>query len=294
MKNYSSEKDKGKVGVSNKPDSSESPHIHGFRESIQFYLIDSKTALGRIIDIVFIFLNLLIVAIFIIETYDISESFLSLLVAIEHIVVGFFIVEYIARLYGARNRLRHIFQPFSIIDFMAILPTFVEPFVSPGNIRFLILLRMFRVFRVLRFLRFFETSEFFFGKISPEMLKVLRLIMTIFMIFFVSSGIFYLVESTDNDTVNNFGDAFYFIVVTLTTVGFGDIIPTTEAGKVVTILCIFSGILLIPWHIGQIIIEWVHISQKHHIVCEHCGLHYHDPDAVHCKACGYLIYQEED
>ena len=277
-----------------KQDNDVATHPYGFRETIQFYLIDSKTALGKIIDILFIFLNLLVVAIFIIETFDVSAGFLSVLNLVEKVVIGFFIIEYIARLYGARNRLRHIFLPFSIIDFMAIVPIFLEPFVSPGNIKFLILLRIFRVFRVLRFLRFFETSEFFFGKISEEMLKVMRLLMTIFMIFFVSSGLFFLVESAENEAVNNFGDAFYFIVVTLTTVGYGDIVPQTDAGKAVTVLCIISGILLIPWHMGEIVREWLHISNKHHVVCEHCGLHYHEPDAVHCKACGNLIFQDDD
>ena len=238
------------------------PHPHGFRESIQFYLIDSKTPRGKAIDILINIFNILIVAIFIIGTYPISGELRSILDTIETIVVGFFIVEYIARLYGARNRIKHLYNPYSIIDFAAILPTLLQPFVGPGHIGILKLLRMFRVFRVLRFLRFFETTEFFFGRISDEMLKVLRLGMTVFMIFFVSGGLFYLVEYPDNPTVQNFGDAFYFTVVALTTVGFGDIIPMSGAGKAVTVLCILSGIALIPWQVAEIIRGWIHISHN--------------------------------
>lgn len=275
-------------------ESKSSSHPHGTRAIIQFYLIDSKTALGKTIDVLIILLNLLVVAIFILQTYQLPASYVSVFWWIEHIVIGFFIIEYIARLYGSRSRIRHVYKPYSVIDFMAILPTLLEPLAGPGNIRFLALLRMFRVFRILRFMRFFETSEFFFGKISEEMLKVLRLIMTVFMIFFVSSGLLYIVEHTDNEGISNFGDAFYFIVVALTTVGFGDIVPVTGTGRMVTVLCILSGILLIPWQVGEIIREWIHISHKHHVVCEHCGLHYHEPDAVHCRACGHLIYNEDD
>jgi len=250
--------------------------------------------LGKVIDISIILLNIFIVAIFIVKTSPISGRLDAILGTIEAVVIGIFIIEYIARLYGARNRIKHLYNPYSIIDFVSILPTLLEPFVGIEHIGLLILLRMFRVFRVLRFLRFFETTEFFFGRISNEMLKVVRLGMTVFMIFFVSSGLFYLVEKENNDMVENFGDAFYFTVVALTTVGFGDIIPMSGAGKAVTVLCILSGIILIPWQIAEIVREWIHISHKKPVVCKHCGLIYHDPDAVHCNACGHLIYQEHE
>lgn len=269
-----------------------SDHSQGFREKIQFYLIDSKTSLGKVIDVIIILLNIFIVGIFIVETYDISDKLYSVLYYTELIVVGVFIIEYAARFYGARTRIRHLFNPYTLIDLAAIIPTVLMPFIGPGNFGILKLFRMFRVFRVLRFLRFFETTEFFFGKISFEMLKALRLILTVFMIFFVSSGLFYLVESGANTNVSNFGDAFYFMVVTLTTVGFGDIVPVTGAGKAVTTLCIIFGFVLIPIQIALIVIGWIRISQKKAVVCEQCGLKYHDPDAVHCKACGNLIYQE--
>ncbi len=263
------------------------------RETIQFYLIDSETLPGKIIDIAIIFLNILVVAVFIIQTYEIPLAFAAVLKVMETVIVGFFIVEYITRLYGARNRIGHLFSPYSIIDLLSILPTILEPLMGTEQIGVLILLRMFRVFRILRFLRFFQTADFFFGKISDAMLNVLRLVMTIFMIFFVASGLFFIVEGgVENPMISNFGDAFYFAVVALTTVGFGDIVPVSGAGKAVTVLCILSGIVLIPWQIGKIVREWLYFSQKKPVICEHCGLKYHDHDAVHCKACGHLIYQE--
>jgi voltage-gated potassium channel len=267
---------------------------HGMRETIRFYLIDSNSALGKTVEIAIVCLNLFIVSIFIISTYPLSEETLSILTTIELVVVGIFIAEYCARLYGAEKQLKHLYNPYNIIDLIAILPSLLQPFIGPGHIGTLKLLRMFRVFRVLRFLRFFETTDFFFGRISHDMLKILRLCMTIFMIFFVSSGLFYLAEFPKNQMVQNFGDAFYFTVVALTTVGFGDIIPISGAGKAVTILCILSGIALIPWQVGEIVHGWIHIAHKHPVTCQHCGLMYHDQDAIHCKACGSLIYQETD
>ena len=92
----------------------------------------------------------------------------------------------------------------------------------------------------------------------------------------------------------SFGDAFYFTIVTLSTVGFGDIIPYSGAGKWVTVLMILSGIILIPWHISQIVREWVHMASKREIQCPQCGLRYHDMDASHCKSCGHVIFQTYD
>jgi voltage-gated potassium channel len=127
-----------------------------------------------------------------------------------------------------------------------------------------------------------------------QLLNVIRLFLTIFMIFFISSGLFFYVESDLNTGVRTFGDAFYFTVVALSTVGFGDIIPISEAGRWITVLMILSGIILIPWQVSQIVKEWVRISSKKEIICPGCGLRFHDRDASHCKSCGHVIYQEYD
>lgn len=269
-----------------------------FRETLQFYLIDCKTALGKVIDILIILLNLFICLILVIETYPVSETTRQLLWDLEVIIVLFFIIEYVARLYAAQDRLRQLVDVYSIIDLIAILPTlsviFLPLFGITLDIGFIRFIRAFRTLRIFRFLRFTADGDFFFGSITPQLLKVTRLLLTILMIFFISSGLFYFVESDLNPNVKNFGDAFYFTVVALTTVGFGDIIPLSDAGKWVTVLMILSGIVLIPWQISRIAKEWVRMGTKKEIICPKCGLRYHDEDASHCKSCGYIIFQEYD
>ena len=114
------------------------------------------------------------------------------------------------------------------------------------------------------------------------------------MIFFISSGLFFYVEHEVNPGLSTFGDAFYFTVVALTTVGFGDITPISEGGKWVTVLMIISGIILIPWQVSKIVKEWVRMASKKDVACPGCGFRYHDKDASHCKSCGHIIYQEID
>jgi voltage-gated potassium channel len=268
-----------------------------FRELVEFYLIDYRTSLGKAIDIAIISLNLLVCAIFVIDTYDISEDLRVFLWWLEVFVVGLFVIEYIARLYAAPDRRRQISDVYSIIDLVAILPTLFQavlPLVGLTlNIAFVKTIRVFKVFRICRFLRFLADPHFFFGSISLELLKVARLVTTILIIFFIGSGLFYYVESPANDGVRNFGDAFYFTVVALTTVGFGDITPVTDAGKLVTILMILSGIVLIPWEASKIVKEWVLITRKTSVLCPQCGLVEHDIDATYCKRCGQRLYHEE-
>jgi voltage-gated potassium channel len=271
---------------------------HSFREILQFYLIDCKTPLGKLIDIFIILLNLVICAIFVIETYPVSGPTTQLLWKAEVIIIFFFILEYAARLYGARSRVKQLVDVYSVIDLVAILPT-VSLLVLPAfgvtlDLGFIKGIRIFRVARIFRFLRFTADPEFFFGSMPVSLLKVVRLFLTILIIFFVSSGLFFHVESNVNPNVRTFGDAFYFTVVALTTVGFGDITPVSEQGKWVTVLMICSGIILIPWQISRIVKEWIHIASKKHVICQRCGLRYHDQDASHCKSCGNIIYQEYD
>ncbi|MDS0259118.1 potassium channel family protein [Haloarcula sp. S1CR25-12] len=104
---------------------------------------------------------------------------------------------------------------------------------------------------------------------------------------------FYSVEHAANPGVANFGDAFYYVVVTVSTVGFGDIIPVTAAGRWVTVAAILTGIIVIPWQAGKIVKEW-RSREKVAVTCPNCGLSHHDADASHCKACGHVIYQEFD
>lgn len=266
----------------------------GFREQVRFYLLDHRTPLGKVIDISLLVLNLVFVGVFVAQTYPISSATESLLWGFEVAIAVVFAVEYALRLYGARDRLAEFTNPYTVVDLLSVLPTLsvmlVPTLVVGVNIGFL---RVVRVVRVLRFYRFTQDEEFFFGTITVETLRVLKLLLTVLVLFLITAGLFYSAESRVNPSVNNFGDAFYYIVVTLTTVGFGDITPVTRGGRWVTLAGILTAIILIPWQAGKIVREWTN-REKMNVTCPNCGLAYHDPDASHCKACGHVIYQEYD
>jgi len=260
-------------------------------------MVDFQTPLGRAIDISIILLNLLAVALFVASTYPMPAAQRETLWSLEKAVVAVFIIEYLLRLYGAPDRWEHAKDIYSIIDLAAIMPTlilttFAALAAHPASllthdIRFVQTLRVLATLRIFRFLRFIARDHLLFGLISQGMLNVARLVLSILIIFFVYSGLFYFVESPINPKVSNFADAFYFTVVAVSTVGFGDIVPVTAAGRMVTVAMIISGIIIIPFQAARIFRAWLFASgEKSARICARCGLDRHDRDAGFCKRCG--------
>ena len=264
------------------------------RERVRFYLLDHQTLGGKIVDVVLLILNLVFVGVFVVQTYPASQTTVLWLWRLEVAIVFVFVMEYVLRLYAAQNRIEEFVNPYTMVDLLSVMPT-LSVLLAPvpvivQNVGFL---RALRVIRVLRFYRFTQDEEFFFGTVSVGTLRTTKLLLTVLIIFFLFAGLFYSVEYRVNPEVNNFGDAFYYMVVTLTTVGFGDILPVSQMGRWVTVAGVLAAVILIPWQAGKIVREWTH-KEKVKVTCPDCGLSYHDPDASHCKACGHVIYQEYD
>ncbi len=160
---------------------------NSIRHTIRFYLIDCKTALGKSIDIGLLILNLLLCLFFVLDSYFPEQA--ELFRKIDSAVILILIVEFLLRLYAAENRRFYLRQWYTIIDIIAILPTVIGWFIPAGKITFLTTLRVLRLLRVFRFLRFMETEEFFFGSVKDYMLRILRLVTTVGILFFLTAGL---------------------------------------------------------------------------------------------------------
>jgi voltage-gated potassium channel len=264
------------------------------RETVRFYLLDHRTLLGKAIDIALLALNFLFVCLFVIETYPVADAYGDLLWTAEVAIAAVFLVEYVLRLFGARDRWAELLNAYTMVDLLAVLPTLLlvafPASIFAVNVGFL---RVLRIVRVLRFYRFTRDAEFFFGTVEDNTLRSMKLLLTILVLLFASAGLFYSAEVAANSGVDTFGDAFYYTVVALSTVGFGDIVPATETGRWITVASILAAIIVIPRQASKIVREWT-TRGKINVTCPQCGLSYHDPDASHCKACGHVIYQEYD
>ncbi|MBV6622325.1 MAG: ion transporter [Rivularia sp. (in: Bacteria)] len=250
------------------------------RENLDFYLRDLQTPLGKIINLSIVVLVMLSSGIFVAQTYLIPQSISFVLNIVDILIINIFAVEYLLRLWSAENRIQYIFSFYSIIDLIAILPFFMG-IIDMSYIR---LLRWFRILRLIRYV----DRKFLFGHITTEDGAIFtRILFTLFAIIFVYSGLIYQVEHPVNPQVfTTFVDAMYFSIVTMTTVGFGDVTPVSQIGRLLTVLMILTGIALIPWQVGDLIKRIVKTANEVETICPGCGLDFHDEDAKFCKICG--------
>ncbi len=250
------------------------------RTTVGFYLDDIQTPLGVAVDVIITLLVLVSVGVFVAETYALPPQIRALLDALNTTVLWIFVVEYVLRLWCAPDRLRFIFNIYSLIDLVTIAPFVIG--VSDAGF-----LRIFRWFRILRLIRFLENKTLW-GKVRSEDAPFfIRILFTLLAIVFVYSGLIYQAEHHINaEEFHTFLDAFYFSVVTMTTVGFGDVTPITQTGKLLTVLMIVTGVALIPWQVGDLVRRLVKSGAQREMICTGCGLAFHDPDAQFCRRCG--------
>jgi voltage-gated potassium channel len=266
--------------------------FYAIKQKIQFYLEDIETPIGRSINLSIAGLVLLSSAIFIAETYSIPETIKIYLDTGNQAILAIFTIEYLLRFWCAENKIRHLFSLYSLIDLFAILPFLIVPLhIDVG------FLRIFRWFRILRLLRYVE-GKTIFGYVTREDSAILvRILFTLFTIIFIFSGLIYQAEHPSNSgRFDTFLDAIYFSIATMTTVGFGDLTPTTQVGRLLTVLMILTGIALIPWQIGELIKQLLKTSKQinQEILCINCGLSIHDTDARFCKICGKPLVKTGD
>lgn len=253
------------------------------RQQVAFYFEDTATKLGLGLNLVILLLILLSSVIFVVQTYAISQQLKDILSAIDLIILITFTVEYCLRCWSAEKPLRFIFSWFSLIDLISILPLLIGWL----DIRFM---RIFRWFRILRIVRFWQAEKRLLPLTSQDRLVFVRIFLTLFTLIFVYAGLIYQVEHQINsDRLENFFDAFYFVVVTMTTVGYGDVTPLSSVGRVMTVLMIFTGVLFIPWQLSELIKQVVKSSSLIDQECSNCGLNRHEPDALFCRQCGTTL-----
>jgi len=200
------------------------------------------------------------------------------IIAIDFAIAGILFLDFVARAYIDPRPWRYFVRFTSIADMIVIMSLIAPAFFD--NLAFLRVVRMLRLFRsyhVLQELR--ETSKLF-----RKNEEVVNSTVNLLLFVFVTSAVVFVVEDERNPEINNYFDALYFTVSTLTTTGFGDIVLTDTLGRALAVLIMIFGVALFL-RLVQTIFRPFKVLHP----CHKCGLERHDPDAVHCKHCGTVI-----
>ncbi|MGL5545805.1 MAG: ion transporter [Tannerellaceae bacterium] len=266
------------------------------KDRIREIIFESNTKAGKAFDVgllVFIFLSVILVLIDSVNSLHIK--YLRIIHVTEWIITVAFTIEYILRVYSVRNRKRYITSFFGIVDLLSILPTYLSLFIAGTHY-----LVVIRALRLLRIFRIFKLSEYL-SEGSSIMRAVKRSFPKIFVfMFFVTilvtilGSIMYVVEGSVNPKMDNIPRCIYWAIVTLTTVGYGDITPITYLGQFISMIIMLLGYAIIAVPTGIISAEMIRpqVQKVKGNACPGCGKDIDDDNANYCKHCGTNLERE--
>jgi voltage-gated potassium channel len=261
------------------------------KEKIFTIIFGTDTRAGKTFDIILLWLIILSVTVVVLESVkSVREVHHDLFMNMEWIFTIVFTLEYLLRIYTSPRPLKYIKSFYGIIDLLAILPTYLGLLFDTSTflltIRALRLLRMFRVFKLGRYLKeaavLAKALQMSFHKIIVFFGVVLTLVL-------ILGSFLYLIEGEESG-FTSIPQSVYWAIVTITTVGYGDIAPETLLGKVLASIAMLTGYSIIAVPTGIISLEIgkaAKSDRKHHPKsCPNCSHDSHDQDAVYCKICG--------
>lgn len=253
-------------------------------------IFGSESKLGKQFDVV---LMIAIVVSILIVTCDslvneniwVARSF----IALEYILTVFFTFEYLLRLYCSPKPRAYALSFFGLIDLLSILPMYVGFFVHSA--RFMIVLRSFRlirVFRIFKLFAFLQEGYLLLESIKASMRKISVFFLFVVIIVICLGTVMFIVEHNEPGTqFTDIPTSIYWSVVTLTTVGYGDITPTTDFGRFISAFTMLLGYTIIAVPTGIVTASMVQASHDAASrVCPNCGRAGHDLESTHCKYCG--------
>lgn len=267
------------------------------KERLYRIIFGTDTPAGKLFDLVLIYAIIISVCALMLDSVvDAQGRFRGFLTGMEWFFTIAFSIEYLVRLYCSPNRLRYATSFFGIIDLLSVLPTYLSLFFPGANYLLIIrLLRVLRVFRVLKLIRYVSEAN----TLAVAMFEARRKIFIFFFVVVNMAVIFgslmYIVEGPENG-FTSIPRSIYWTIVTITTVGYGDITPHTPLGQIIASMVMLTGYSIIAVPTGIFTAELALQLQRERnlIVCPGCGKKGHEKEAVYCNKCGSKIDDLDD
>jgi voltage-gated potassium channel len=251
-------------------------------------IFEADTPAGKIFDIGLLIAILLSVATVMLESVEsISSLYGEELRIIEWIFTILFTLEYIARLISIGRPIKYVFSFYGIVDFISIVPTYLGIFITgTQSLAIIRSIRLLRVFRILKLAQFIGEANVLIKALKASRAKIVVFLFAVLSLTFILGTIMYLIETPENG-FTSIPRSIYWAIVTLTTVGYGDIAPQTVLGQTLASFIMIIGYAIIAVPTGIVGAELAKSATSTNTQsCPNCSLEGHDDDAEHCKFCG--------
>jgi voltage-gated potassium channel len=275
--------------VKNDPDNKK------LRYKLYQIIFEADTKNGKRFDIALLFVILASILLVIMESvHAINDDYGKWLKMGEWLVTIIFTFEYILRIYVIKKPLSYIFSFYGLVDLLSVLPTYLSLFLTgAGGLMVIRALRLLRVFRILKLSRYTKEASYIMYALRESRHKLGVFLMAILTIVTILGTIMYLVEGEEHG-FSSIPESIYWAIVTLTTVGYGDIAPQTNLGKFISSFVMILGYAIIAVPTGIITVALNNKMNKSVStrVCPECLSEEHETDAQFCKKCGAKLDQE--
>lgn len=256
----------------------------------------TDTPQGKLFDVILIWAIITSVAITIIESMVLPPLVKDVLKGTEWFFTIFFSIELFMRLYCSDKPLKYLFSFFGIIDTLSILPSYMAFFFPEAHA--LMVIRVFRVIRVMRIFKlvsYVSEAKTLLNALRQSLRKILVFALFVFLLVIVIGSVAYIAEGgQENTNFSNIPNSIYWAVVTLTTVGYGDMSPETGFGRFFTTVVMLLGYTILSVPTGIFSAEMVKQEKGNskNKKCPSCGKKGHENNAIYCRHCGGLLIED--
>lgn len=266
--------------------------LRPWQKKLNEVIFGTETPAGKWFDIILLIVIVLsIIAVMLESVPSIREVYYDQLHTFEWIVTIIFTIEYFLRLICVRRPLKYVFSFYGLIDLLSTAPTYVGLFVSgTGSLRVLRSVRLLRVFRILKLGNFVADSQKLTRALKQSRNKIIVFLFVVVMMVVILGTIMYLIEGANPESgFTSIPRSIYWAIVTMTTVGYGDIAPITSLGQFVASVIMILGYAIIAVPTGIVTNDLMQASKNQPLnnnACTSCGKDGHMSDAKYCKFCG--------
>lgn len=259
----------------------------GFKQKLYEIIFKADTPAGKAFDVILIVCILASVGVVMLESVtDIREKYGSLLYICEWCFTILFTIEYILRMFCVRSKIKYATSFFGVVDLLSIIPTYLSVVPMVRVLRVLRILRVLRVFRVLKLGNHVRQAALLRQALYASRQKILVFLCFVLTLAVIIGAVMYTIEPPEAG-FTNIPQGIYWAIVTLTTVGYGDISPQTAPGKMLAAMVMLLGYAIIAVPTGIVTAQIIQAPTKQpQKSCPACRHKKHDPDAAYCKKCG--------